>query len=71
MAGQSGGQSSGRSGASWKPAVAGADDEDAAAVYIKRFAEVDRINEMDHQMGFGAFSVGPPRVGWMINMTQV
>lgn len=69
--GGSGGQSSGRSGANWKPALAGADEEDQAVVFAKRFAEMDRINEMDAMMGFGAFSVGPPRVGWMINMVQV
>lgn len=69
--GGGGGQSSGRSGANWKPALPGADDEDQSAVYAKRFAEMDRINEIDSMMGFGAFSVGPPRVGWMINMVQV
>lgn len=71
--GGGGGQSTGRSGANWKPAFpgAGGDEEDAAVVYAKRFSEVDRINEMDSQMGFGAFAVGPPRMGWMINMCQV
>lgn len=64
-----GGQSSGRSGARFKRSVD--DEEDQQAVFAKRFAEVDRINELDDQMGFGAFSVGPPRLGWMINMTQV
>jgi hypothetical protein len=66
-----GGQSAGRSGANWKPAIPGADDEDNAQVHMKRFTEVDKINEMDSQMGFGAFAVGPPRMGWMINMAQV
>lgn len=66
-----GGQSAGRSGANWKPALLGADDEDNTQVYVKRFAEIDKINEMDSQMGFGAFAVGPPRLGWMINMAQV
>lgn len=66
-----GGQSSGRAGANWKPALPGADDDDSAQINVKRFAEVDKINEMDNQMGFGAFAVGPPRMGWMINMAQV
>ncbi len=65
-----GGQSSGRSVANWKPAFSNEED-DSVAVYAKRFSEVDRINDMDALMGFTAFSVGPPRMGWMINMTQV
>lgn len=71
MAGGFGGQSAGRSGAAWKPATGGGEEEDNAQIFAKRMAEVDRANEMDAQMGFGAFSVGPPRLGWMINMAQV
>lgn len=64
-----GGQPSGRSGGRWKRSLE--DEEDTQVIYSKRFQEVDRINELDDRMGFGAFAVGPPRLGWMINMTQV
>ena len=68
-----GGQSAGRSGAHWKPkgSYNGEEAEDSTAVYAQRFADVDRINDLDAQMGFGAFNSGPPRMGWMINMSAV
>jgi hypothetical protein len=68
-----GGQSAGRSGPRWKPkgSYNGDEPEDPMATYAQRFADVDRINDLDAQMGFGAFASGPPRMGWMINMTAV
>jgi hypothetical protein len=66
------GQSSGRSRGRFKAgSFGGGEDEDNAAVFAQRFADVDRTNEMDAQMGFGLFASGPPRVGWMINMSAV
>lgn len=46
------------------------EDEESILLNAKRFAEINRRNELDAQLGFPPMETGT-RMGWMLNMQSV
>ena len=43
------------------------DDLSEESSTTRKFAEVEQLDQLDAQMGFARFQVGPPRQGWLTN----